>query len=84
MVNDTDYSLDARVAVHLHELLRFSHSPDTTLALYRDVARRVDEGPLCMFCGQRGLNVGRFAEPHGTGNAHVGCVDDYEHDKVLP
>lgn len=49
------------------------------LAEYRRLAGLVaGEGPECVICGRRGLNLGRFAQPRDDGawHVHIGCEAD--------
>jgi hypothetical protein len=40
-------------------------------------------GRRCDFCGKRGLNWGKPAQPTGDGGyAHVGCLDDHSYDEA--
>lgn len=70
----SEASLYARAAMALSD---GGITTDGTLSIYRELVHAVEaEGPECIFCRQRGLNCGRFAQPYGGGHAHIGCLED--------
>ena len=74
----TEWSPEAQFAMDFHDQ-GFPNGVDD-LKEYRRLARKVqDEGPECVICRHRGLNVGRFAI--GDPPMHIGCATDAAHQE---
>ena len=77
----SEWSVEAQMAMNAHDQLGGPGHYEVQLAEYRALARKVEhEGPRCVYCNHRGLNLGRFAQ--GDVPIHIGCAIDYAQEQL--